>query len=410
MNQAVRPRIPPPPVRTTARRPARSRSRSSAITRIGRVRGAEDNAYTAGVICAKVARYAERVHHPDRLTQPLRRTGAKGGGEFAPISWDDALDLVAEQFVRAEQAHGSEAVWPYFYAGTMGYVMRDGIHRLRHAKKYSGFFSTICVNPAWTGFIAGTGKLAGADPREMAKSDLVVIWGTNAVNTQVNVMTHATRARKERGAKIVAVDVYMNGTMRQADLPVLIRPGTDGALACAVMHCLFRDGKADWDYLDRYTDAPRELAAHLRTRDPQWASRITGAPVETIEAFARLVGENKRAYFRLGYGFSRSRNGAINMHAASCIAAVTGAWRLRRRRRLPQQRRRLPPQHRFDRRHRPARSFDPHARSVAHRRDPDRRRRRAARRTAGHRDAHSEHQSGFGRSRSGDGQARLCPR
>ena len=146
--------------------------------------------------------------------------------------------------------------------------MRDGINRLRHAKKYSGFFSTICVNPAWTGFIAGTGKLAGADPREMAKSDLVVIWGTNAVNTQVNVMTHATRARKERGAKIVVVDIYMNSTMRQADLPVLIRPGTDGALACAVMHCLFRDGKADWDYLERYTDAPRELDsafAHARS-------------------------------------------------------------------------------------------------------------------------------------------------
>ncbi len=294
---------------------------------IGRVRGAADNAYTAGVICAKVARYAERVHHPDRLTRPLRRTGAKGGGEFAPISWDDALDLVAEKFLRAEATHGSEAVWPYFYAGTMGYVMRDGIQRLRHAKKYSGFFSTICVNPAWTGFIAGTGKLAGADPREMAVSDLVVIWGTNAVNTQVNVMTHATRARKERGAKIVAVDIYMNGTMKQADLAVLIRPGTDGALACAVMHCLFRDQMADWDYLERYTDAPRELAEHLRTRDPAWASRITGCPVETIEAFARLVGERKRAYFRLGYGFSRSRNGAVNMHAASCIAAVAGAWR-----------------------------------------------------------------------------------
>jgi anaerobic selenocysteine-containing dehydrogenase len=295
---------------------------------IGRLRGAADNAYTAGVICAKVARYAERVHHPDRLKQPLRRTAAKGSGQFAPISWDEALDIVAEAFTRAEDKHGSQAVWPYLYAGTMGYVMRDGIHRLRHAKKYSGFFSTICVNPAFTGFIAGTGKLAGADPREMAKSDLVVIWGTNAANTQINVMTHATRARKERGAKIAVVDVYMNTTMKQADLPVLIRPGTDGALACAVMHCLFRDGKADWDYLERYTDAPHELAEHVRTRDPQWAAAITGCPVATIEAFARLIGERKRAFFRLGYGFSRSRNGAVNMHAASCIAAVTGAWRL----------------------------------------------------------------------------------
>ena len=295
---------------------------------IGRVRGAPDNAYTAGVICAKVARYAERVHHPDRLKAPLRRVGGKGSGQFAPVSLDDALDIVAEAFTRAEAKHGSEAVWPYLYAGTMGYVMRDGIHRLRHAKKYSGFFSTICVNSAFTGFIAGTGKLAGADPREMAKSDLVVIWGTNAANTQVNVMTHATRARKERAAKIAVVDVYMNTTMKQADLPVLIRPGTDGALACAVMHCLFRDGKADWDYLERYTDAPHELADHVRVRDPQWAAAITGCPVPTIEAFARLIGERKRAFFRLGYGFSRSRNGAVNMHAASCIAAVTGAWRL----------------------------------------------------------------------------------
>jgi anaerobic selenocysteine-containing dehydrogenase len=295
---------------------------------IGRVHGAKDNDYTAGVICAKVARYAEREHHKDRLLHPLRRTGAKGSGQFVPISWNDALDLVAEKFMQAEQKHGAQAVWPYQYAGTMGLVMRDGINRLRHVKKYSGFHSSICVNPAYAGFAAGTGLLTGPDPREMAKSDLVVIWGTNAVSTQVNVMTHAVRARKERGAKIAAVDVYMNGTMEQADLAVLVKPGTDGALACAVMHCLFRDRHADWDYLDKYTDAPRELEAHLRDRDPVWASAITGAPVQTIEEFARLIGERKRAFFRLGYGFSRSRNGAANMHAASCIAAVSGAWQL----------------------------------------------------------------------------------
>ncbi|MFL5033346.1 MAG: molybdopterin-dependent oxidoreductase [Xanthobacteraceae bacterium] len=294
---------------------------------IGRIRGAADNAYTAGVICAKVARYAERAHHPARLTEPLRRKGDKGSGEWQTISWDAALDLVAENFLAAERRDGAQAVWPYYYAGTMGLVMRDGINRLRHVKKYSGFHSTICVNPAYSGFAAGTGRVAGPDPREMAQSDLVVIWGTNAVSTQVNVMTHAVRARKERGAKIVAVDIYMNGTMEQADLAVLVRPGTDAALACAVMHCLFRDGKADWDYLDRYTDAPRELVEHLRTRTPEWAAALTGCPVETIEAFAALVGERKRAYFRLGYGFSRSRNGAVNMHAASCIPAVTGAWR-----------------------------------------------------------------------------------
>ena len=293
---------------------------------IGRVRGSKDNDYTAGVICAKVARYAERAHHAERLMHPLQRVGEKGAGEFRRVSWDDALDSVAEKFLKIEQRSGAEAVWPYYYAGTMGLVMRDSINLLRHVKKYSGFHSTICVNPAFAGFAAGTGKVAGADPREMAKSDLVVIWGTNPVNTQVNVMTHATRARKERGAKIAAVDIYMNGTMQQADLAVLVKPGTDGALACAVMHCLFRDGKADWDYLDKYTDTPRELEDHLRTRGPVWASAITGTPVETIEAFAKLIGDNKRTFFRLGYGFARSRNGAANMHAASCIAAVIGAW------------------------------------------------------------------------------------
>ncbi len=293
---------------------------------IGRVHGAKTNSYTAGVVCAKVARYAERIHHSDRLLHPLRRTGPKGSGQFERISWDEALDIVARKFLEAERDFGSQAVWPYYYAGTMGYVMRDGINRLRHVKKYSGQYSTICTATAYTGFVAGTGKLAGPDPREMGVSDCIVIWGTNAVHTQVNVMTHAARARKERGAKIVAIDVYMNPTMKQADMALLVRPGTDGALACAVMHVLFRDGHADWEYLERYTDCPHELEAHLRSRDPAWASAITGLSVEEIEAFAKLVGERKRSFFRLGYGFGRQRNGSINMHAASCIAAVTGAW------------------------------------------------------------------------------------
>ncbi|MGN6585510.1 MAG: molybdopterin oxidoreductase family protein [Rhizobiaceae bacterium] len=294
--------------------------------RIGRIHGARTNSYTAGVVCAKVARYADRLHHPDRLLKPLIRAGAKGEGGWKEASWEAALDLVAEKFVAAEERYGSETVWPYFYAGTMGLVQRDGIERLRHAKKYSGFFGSICTNLAWTGWMMGTGRLAGPDPREMAKSDCVVIWGTNAVVTQVNVMTHAIRARKERGAKIVVVDIYENATMKQADMGLVVKPGTDAALACAAMHVLFRDGMADWTYLEKYTDDPKGLEAHLRTRTPEWASAITGLPVSEIEAFARLVGTTKRTFFRLGYGFSRQRNGSVAMHAASCIAAVTGAW------------------------------------------------------------------------------------
>ncbi|MGH6773927.1 molybdopterin oxidoreductase family protein [Brucella tritici] len=293
---------------------------------IGRVRGAKDNSYTAGVICAKVARYAERVHHPDRLKHPLVRAGAKGAGQWKEASWEAALDLIAERFRKAERDYGSESVWPYYYAGTMGLVQRDSINRLRFAKHYSNQFDSFCTNMAWTGYFAGTGSLTGPDPREMAKADVVVIWGTNAAATQVNVMTHAVRARKERGAKIVVIDVYANATVRQADMGIVLKPGTDGAFACAVMHVLFRDGLADWDYLERYTDDPKGLEAHLQTRTPEWAAAITGLSVEEIEAFAHLVGKTKRTYFRLGYGFTRQRNGAVNMHAAASIACVTGAF------------------------------------------------------------------------------------
>jgi anaerobic selenocysteine-containing dehydrogenase len=295
-------------------------------TRIGRVRGAKRHTYTAGVVCEKVARYAERIHHPDRLTHPMRRVGQKGSGRFERISWDAALDITAEALLDAERRLGSESVWPYYYAGTMGLVMRDGINRLRHVKRYAQEYSSICTTLAWTGYVAGTGRLTGSDPREMARSDQIVIWGTNPVNTQVNVMTHAARARKERGARIIAVDIYRNGTIEQADLGLVLRPGTDGALACAVMHVLFRDGYANRDYLERYTDCPAELEAHLAPRTPQWASAITGLEVEEIETFARMIGETPRTFFRLGYGFSRQRNGSHNMHAALCIPAVTGAW------------------------------------------------------------------------------------
>ncbi|HEV7369600.1 molybdopterin oxidoreductase family protein [Arenibaculum sp.] len=293
--------------------------------RIGRVRGAA-NSYTAGVVCAKVARYAERVHHPERLTVPLQRVGAKGGGDWRPVSWEAALDLVAEAFLRAAERYGSEAVWPYYYAGTMGYVQRDGINRLRHAMRYSGQKNTICTALADAGWLAGHGAKRGADPREMAESDLIVVWGGNPVATQVNVMTHIARARKERGAKLVVVDPYRTGTAETADLHLAPRPGTDGALACAVMHVLFRDGLADRGYLARHADAPGELEAHLRTRTPEWAAAITGIPAGEIEAFARLYGTTPRSFLRLGYGFSRSRNGAAQMHAVSCLPVVTGAW------------------------------------------------------------------------------------
>ena len=296
--------------------------------RIGRVRGAEGQSYTQGVVCAKVARYAERQHHPERLSVPLRRVGDKGGGHdaFVPISWDDALDEVAERFARAAQKHGSETVWPYYYAGTMGRVQRDGINRLRHAMRYSREATTICNFLSDNGWLAGVGAKRGIDAREIAKSDLIVVWGGNPVSTQINVMTHITTARRERGARLVVVDPYRTATAEAADLHLALLPGTDGALACAVMHVLFKEGYADRAYLSRHTDDPAGLEAHLEGRDPAWASAITGLPAEQIVEFARLYGRTRRSYIRLGYGFSRQRNGAMQVFAVTCLPSVTGAW------------------------------------------------------------------------------------
>lgn len=293
---------------------------------IGRVRGAKDNTYTDGVICSKVARYAERTHHPDRITSPLRRVGKKGRGKFVPITWDAALDEVTERFLEIENDYGAESVWPYYYAGTMGLLMRDGINRLRHVKKYSGYHSTICVSLAWSGYLAGSGRMSGVDPREMQKSDVIVIWGTNAAVTQVNVMSHALKARRDHGAKIVVVDTYKNATAKQADLFIAVKPGTDAALACSIMHHLFKSNMADRDYLRKYTKDYDILEQHLTKHTPQWAGQICGVSEDEIIRFANLIGENKKTFLRLGYGFTRQRNGANSMHAVASIAAITGSW------------------------------------------------------------------------------------
>ncbi|MEM7565033.1 MAG: molybdopterin-dependent oxidoreductase, partial [Pseudomonadota bacterium] len=295
---------------------------------IGRVTGARDNSYTAGVVCAKVARYAERIHHPDRLTVPLRRVGEKAVGmaAFEPVSWETALDEVAHRFGAAMQHYGSQTLWPYHYAGTMGLVQRDSIFLFRHLLNTSRQHSTFCITLADAGWLAGAGTKRGADPRQMAHSDLIVVWGGNPVYIQVNVMHHIAKARRERGARLVVVDPYQTATAKKADQHLMLKPGSDGALACAIMHQLFADELVDFDYLDRYCDVPQELEAHLRERSPKWAAPITGLTETEIVQFARLYGNTKNSFLRLGYGFTRSANGAANMHAVSCLPALTGAW------------------------------------------------------------------------------------
>jgi len=295
---------------------------------IGKVYGNKSHSYTAGVICAKVSRYAERVHHPDRLMHPLKRIGKRGVGmsEYQRITWDEALDTIAVKFKAIISEFGAEAIWPYHYAGTMGYVQRDGLDRLRHCLGTSRQHSTFCVTLADAGWKVGTGIKRGADARLMHKSELVVVWGGNPVSTQVNVMHHLSQAKKESNAKLVVIDPYKTKTADKADLHLMLKPGTDGALACAVINVLLEEGLADQNYLEKFTDFSAQTQQHFASRTPAWAAAITGLAEQDIIDFARLYGSTKKSFLRLGYGFSRSRNGSVNMHAASCLPAITGAW------------------------------------------------------------------------------------
>ncbi len=298
--------------------------------RVGKVRGTKEHTYTRGVICAKVSRYNERIHHPDRLLRALvRRPGHSQASldafEHVPLS--DAIDGVAERFDRIAQTYGPQSIWPFHYAGTMGLVQRDGLDRFRHAYGTSRQHSTFCTALSNAGWVAGAGVKRGSDVRLMRKSELVVIWGGNPVNTQVNVMHYIAEARRENNARLVVVDPYRTRTADKADLHLMLRPGTDGALACAVMHVLFAEDLVDRDYIAQYTDDADRLEHHVNSRTPAWAADITGLSVEDILQFARWYGSTRKSFLRLGYGFSRSRNGAVNMHAASCLPALTGAWR-----------------------------------------------------------------------------------
>lgn len=291
------------------------------------LRGNKENTYTKGVICAKVSRYRERTHSKKRLYSPMKRIGKKGQGLFEEISWNQAINLFVEKIQEITLKYGANSIWPYFYAGTMGLLQRDGINRLRHYFNYSGQYSTICNTLAQTGYLAGTGSLIGSDPREIKKSKIIVMWGGNPASTQVNLMKHVQVSRKNNNAKFIVIDPYETKTAKLADIHIKVLPGTDAALACAIMHNLVRNKQVDIEYLNKYTKDFDKLKTHLREKTPEWASSITGVPKEKIIELSELIGNNERVYFRLGYGFTRQRNGAFNMHAVTCIPTLRGSWK-----------------------------------------------------------------------------------
>lgn len=296
--------------------------------RATRVAGDPDHPFTRGFLCAKVNRYVERTYHPDRLTRPMRRVGPKGSGKFELITWDAALDEIAERLgAIAASSDGPQAILPYSYAGTMGMVQGSSMdRRFFHKLGASMLDRTICSMAGTVGMRMTVGANVGADPEGLPESDFVLLWGTNTLTSNPHLWPFVTEAR-ERGARVIAIDPLKTRTAALCDEWIGIRPGTDAALALAMMHVIFAQGLEDADYLAKYTLGERELRERAREYTPERASEITGVPPETIIGLATEYGRAKAAFVRVNYGLQRHGGGGMAVRTIACLPAVTGHWR-----------------------------------------------------------------------------------
>ena len=291
-----------------------------------RVRGDPEHPYNRGTLCPKMNEYDRTVHSPDRLRHPLVRTGEKGEGKFRRASWEEAIALVAGRFREIARQHGAEAILPYSYAGSMGLVQRNAGMAFFHRLGASRLERTICTPAQDAGWKAIMGATPGPSPDVVLDSDLVVLWGVNAVATNIHFVQRVKEARR-RGAKVLLLETYANDTARVADRTVLVRPGTDGALALGLIHVLAREGLADEAFLAAETDGWPELRARaLADHPPAAVAETTGVPAAEIEDLARLLGRARAPFIRMGGGPSRHANGAMTVRTVGALAAVLGAW------------------------------------------------------------------------------------
>jgi anaerobic selenocysteine-containing dehydrogenase len=290
------------------------------------VRGDPEHPWSRGTLCPKMLHYERTVHSPRRLATPLVRAGAKGAGEFRRASWDEAIATIAARFRAVVAEHGAEAILPYSYAGTMGLVQRNAGHAFFHALGASRLARTICTPAQDAGFSAVMGDTIQVDPEEAVDSDLVVLWGIDAVATHVHFVPRVKAARA-RGARVVVVETYRSPTAGLADELVLVRPGTDGALALGIMHVLARDGLVDRAFVDANVSGYEALAREVL---PEWTPartfEVTGVEPAALERLAHAYGRARAPFIRHGGGPTRYANGAMSTRLVACLPALVGAW------------------------------------------------------------------------------------
>ncbi len=292
-----------------------------------RIEGDPDHPVTQGFLCTKVNRYLERTYHRDRLQHPLRRIGPKGSGRFERVSWEDALREIAGRLRRIIDEHGAEAILPYSYAGTMGYLQGESMdRRFFHTLGASKLDRTICSTAGGAGMRMTVGANIGADAESIPDCDLVMLWGTNTLTSNPHLWPFVLRAR-ENGAHIVCIDPIRTRTAQQCDEWIPIRPGTDAALALGIMHVLFRDGLEDDDFIAKHTLGVEQLRARVAEWTPARTADTTEIPSDVIESLARRYGQARNAFIRVNYGLQRHAGGGMTVRTIACLPAVTGHWR-----------------------------------------------------------------------------------
>lgn len=291
------------------------------------VAGDPDHPFTRGFLCEKVRRYPERVYSPERLRTPLRRTGSKGDGTFAPISWDEALDEIVGRWQAIIAEDGGEAILGYAYSGHMGVVNRGLPQALFHALGATRMNAgTVCDSACMLGWEYSVGPTPGTDPESAASSDVILCWSANVVTTNVHLVPFIDQARKQ-GGQLVVIDPYRTRTAARADWHIAPRVGTDTALALGMMHVLVRDGLIDEGFIRAHTTGFERLRdVTLPYYTPERAAAITGVPAADIERLAHLYGGARAPFLRIGQGMTRNRGGGMAARTVSLLPSLVGAW------------------------------------------------------------------------------------
>jgi len=292
-----------------------------------RMAGDPDHPFTQGFLCTKVSKYLERTYHDGRLLHPQIRTGAKGEGKFRRASWDEALDLIATRLRGIIDTDGAQAILPYSYAGTMGLLQGESMdRRFFHRIGASLLDRTICASAGAEALNVTYGTRMGTDPETVGEAKLILLWGTNTLSANPHLWPFIRKA-KDNGATTICIDPLRTRTAVACDEHIPIRPGTDGALALAMMHVIFRDQLEDRAYLEAMTLGWEKLRERvLRDYAPERVARICRLDATTIESLAHRYGTTRPTFIRMNYGLQRHAGGGSAVRAISILPAVTGAW------------------------------------------------------------------------------------